>query len=184
MNQRRFEQRDIRPEYNVTENKLWGYAALFNTPTQITEYGKRFTEVVKPGAFARSLKENRDTICTFNHDVNTLLGRTSSGTLQLREDEKGLYFEVQLSDKIESHREVAELAKRGDLQGASFTFTVPKNGEKRTGETRELHDVNVWELGPVVIPAYKQTFVGMRSEEQDTETNLNEYKMKLMLLEM
>jgi HK97 family phage prohead protease len=169
------EQRSIRTSYDKKENKLWGYAAIFDTPTEIRDYGRTFTEVVRRGAFQRTLKENKDIICTFNHDTNRLLGRTSSQTLTIREDKVGLYFEVALSPDIETHREVRELALRGDLLGASFTFTVPKEGESWASNTRELKDLDLYELGPVVLPAYKDTKIGMRSNDR--------YRYKLLLRE-
>lgn len=170
------EQRSIRTSYDSQENKLWGYAAIFDTPTEIREYGRTFTEIVRRGAFQRSLGENKDIICTFNHDVGKLLGRTSSQTLTIKEDKVGLYFEVVLSPEIETHREVRELALRGDLLGASFTFAVPKpEGEAWASNTRELKDLDLFELGPVVMPAYKDTKLGMRSNDR--------YFYKLLLRE-
>jgi HK97 family phage prohead protease len=168
------EQRAIRTSYYTKENKLWGYAAIFDAPTEIREYGRTFTEVVRRGAFQRSLGENKDIICTFNHDVGKLLGRTSSQTLTIKEDKVGLYFEVSLPDTATGN-EVKELALRGDLLGASFTFTVPKEGESWASNTRELKDLDLYELGPVVLPAYKDTKIGMRSNDR--------YRYKLLLRE-
>jgi HK97 family phage prohead protease len=169
------EQRAIRTSYDTKENKLWGYAAIFNSPTEIRDYGRTFTEVVRPGAFQRTLGENKDILCCYNHDVNKLLGRTSSQTLNIREDKVGLYFEVLLPD-TQTGNEVRELALRGDLLGASFTFTVPEKGESWASDTRELTDIDLYELGPVVLPAYQTTKLGMRSK-----TGL--YKYKLILRE-
>jgi len=171
------EQRTIETSFNSKENKLCGYAAIFDTPALVNQYNRQFEEVIRKGAFSRSIKESKDIICCLNHDTNYLLGRTSSGTMQLNEDSKGLYFEVSLSENIESHREIKELAIRGDLSGASFTFDVAPNGEKwsRSKSSREIVDCNVYELGPVVLPVYNNTSVQMRSQ--------NLFKYKLILRE-
>lgn len=142
---------------------LTGYAAVWDSPTEITQWGFRFTEVVKRGAFARTLAANADILVTLNHDPHRLLGRTSSGTAKLVEDATGLRFEVTLPEHGDGQI-VRELVERGDLAGASFAFTVPDGGERWTGPTyRELVDLNLFEAGPVVEPAYPATSLGLRS---------------------
>jgi HK97 family phage prohead protease len=151
------ERRSVQTDHEFTGNRLSGYAAVFNSPTDISEHGKRFTEVVRPGAFASSLRSGSDVICCFNHDPNRLLGRLSSGTLSLVEDSRGLRFSVELPDHEQA---IKNLVTRGDLKGASFAFKV--NGEKWEGSTRNLTDVTLIECGPVVQPAYPATSLGMR----------------------
>lgn len=143
-------------------NKLVGYAAVFDAPATIREGNRTFTEVIRSCAFTRALKDGADVICTFNHDVNKLLGRTSAGTLKLHEDSKGLRFEVELPEYA---RDVAELVNRGDVRGCSFTFGVRPGGESWDGETRVLTDLDLIEVGPVALPAYPETSVGLRSRK-------------------
>lgn len=178
----KFERRAVETNYKQDENKLIGYAAVWNTASEIYERGKKFWEKIVPYAFRNSLAENKDIICTFNHNPNYVLGRTSSGTLKLQEDEKGLYYEVQLDERIERHREIKYLAERGDLNGCSFTFEVRENGESWDGNQRSLTELDIYELGPVTIPAYKDTVLGTRSEDKP-EKNLELYKYKLKLRE-
>lgn len=137
----------------------------YNAATIITEKGRRFTEVIRPGAFARSLASGRDVIATFNHDPGRLLGRLASGTLSLSDGPGGLRFSVVLPD---SAADIRELVQRGDLSGASFTFVIPKGGARSAGESVELIDVDLLEIGPVVTPAYRATSVGLRSTGEST----------------
>lgn len=142
--------------------RLAGYAAVWDSPAEISEWGHRFTEVIRKGAFARSLKSGGDVLVTFNHSADQLLGRTSSGTASFTEDGHGLRFEVELPD-TETGREVRELARRGDLAGASFSFRVPKGGDRWADDThRELLDLDLLEAGPVVTPAYAATSLALR----------------------
>lgn len=153
-------------ELRISEDskQLVGYAAVFDAPAEILEWGFRFTEVVRPGAFARSLASNPDILCTFEHTFAKLLGRTASGTAKFTEDKRGLRFEVTLTENG-TGAEVRELVRRGDLRGASFMFSVPSGGDKWTAPTfRELVDVNLIEAGPVVNPAYESTSLGLRSD--------------------
>jgi HK97 family phage prohead protease len=168
------ERRSLPAEFAAEGNRLTGYAAVWDSPTEIREGGRVFTEVVRRGAFRNALDGGGDIICTFNHDVNRLLGRTSVGTLKLAEDDKGLRFAVQLPDTA-TGQEVRALVERGDLKGASFMFAVGKGGDRWEGSKRELLSVQLFELGPVVVPAYPSTSVGLRSASW--------YKAKIKLME-
>ncbi len=154
------EKRSFAAPFEYTGNRLVGYAAVFDSPTPITEGGRSFTEVIRQGAFDRAIRSGGDIIATFNHDPNRLLGRTSAGTLKLSTDGKGLRFEIDLPEHAS---DVREMVQRGDLKGASFTFTPRANGEKWNGNNRELTDLYLYELGPVAMPAYRETSVGLRS---------------------
>lgn len=166
------ERRSQATTYKSEGKRLVGYAAVWDAPTTIAEEGRTFTEVVRRGAFSRALKGSPDIVCCYNHDANRLLGRTTAKTLEIAEDEHGLRFEVELPD-TPTGNEVRELASRGDLQGASFAFSV-RNDVWIKG-TRELRDVDLYELGPVVTPAYSATAVGLRSNKR-----LYVAKLKLM----
>ncbi len=132
----------------------------YNAPTRIFERGKLFTEVIRPGAFARALAPNRDVISTYNHDRNRLLGRTLSGTLRLSDSPDGLRYEVDLPDAA---GDVKELLARGDLRGSSFTaLALPGGGEKWTRDFRELLALELMEVGPVVSPAYETRAAELR----------------------
>lgn len=154
--------RAINSVFSVNGNgrTLTGYAAIFNSPAQIYESRRGvFTEIVLPGAFRNALASGTDIIATYNHS-DRLLGRTSSNTLRLSEDDKGLRMEIDLP---ESANDIKELVMRGDLQGASITFAPRKGGEKWEGNTCKLSDLYLAELGPVINPAQPSTSLAMRS---------------------
>jgi HK97 family phage prohead protease len=147
-----------------------GYAAVYNRLS--LDLGG-FKEEILPGAFDKILGRQRgrqDVVALFNHDSNIVLGRTSSGTLELSSDEKGLKYVV---TPPVSRADVLELIQRRDVRGSSFAFTVDKNGESfRTGEdgkaVRQIREVSgLYDVGPVLVPAYPQTSasVAMRSYE-------------------
>jgi len=131
-----------------------------------------FRERILPGAFDKMLSKRgskRDLVSYFNHNPDILLGRESSGTLKVFSDDKGVGFEV---SPPSTRADVMELVTRRDVKGASFAFTVEKGGEswasdERGGTIREIREAQMYELGPVVTPAYPSTSVGvaMRSYE-------------------
>ena len=147
-----------------------GYAAVYNRLS--LDLGG-FKEEILPGAFDKILSRQRgkqDVVALFNHDSNIVLGRTSSGTLELSSDTKGLRYVV---TPPVSRADVMELIQRRDVRGSSFAFTVDKNGEGfRQGEdgnaVRQIREVSgLYDVGPVLVPAYPATSasVAMRSYE-------------------
>lgn len=155
----------------VNGRKLTGYIAKFDTPTKIGG----FTEIIRRGAFAASLTAGRDILALADHDTSRVLGRTRSGTLELREDAEGLAFSLQLPD-TQAGRDLAALAERGDLGGCSFAFTVPAGGDHWNGNTRELRSVDLDEVSIVQSrPAYPDTEVHLRSLQPQSQTALLRY---------
>jgi HK97 family phage prohead protease len=170
MKEQQMELRTLSSQWQSDGNRLTGLAAVYDSPTQIFEKGRRFTEIVRAGAFRHALQSGGDILATFNHNADNLLGRTSSGTLRLSDSKEGLRFEIELPDTPLGNT-IRELTKRGDIKGASFAFDVRNKGKQNAGEvwngdTRELTDLYLHELGPVTQPAYESTKVAVRSNSQ------------------
>jgi HK97 family phage prohead protease len=146
---------------------LEGYAAVFNSPAQIN--GERqgpFTEVIAPGAFAKTIAE-RSPVMQFDHGSHPLIGSMPLGVVQhIREDEHGLFVRARLSNNW-LIQPVRDAIKDGAIKGMSFRFSVPegKDSWDRKTNTRTIHEAKLYELGPVVFPAYQATSVGVRSAQ-------------------
>ena len=153
------ERRATTVELRAAGRRLEGYAATFNVEAMLPG----FTEMLKPGSFSASLRSGNDVLALVDHDASKLLARTRSGSLRLSEDNRGLAFSLDVPDTQPGH-DVLALARRGDLGGMSFAFTVPKDGEKWTGTRRELRSVNLIEVSVVSAwPAYPETTVIARA---------------------
>lgn len=140
---------------------LTGYVAVFGTEARIGG----FTESIAPGAFTATLASGRDVLALRDHQPDALLGRTSSGTLTLAEDSKGLRFDLKLPD-TSAGRDLVALAERGDLGGMSFGFIA--TDEAWTGDKRELRAVDLREISVVQSwPAYQQTEISLRHRPLD-----------------
>jgi uncharacterized protein len=150
---------DIRAADN---GRLTGYAAVFNSRS--VDLGG-FVEVIKPGAFQRSLREMPDVLALVEHDFNKVLARVSNSTLTIAEDERGLRFDLDPADTSYG-RDIVELVRRGDVYGASFRFRVYPNGShldtSTTPAIRTLTSVQLSEVSIVVNPAYPATDVSVR----------------------
>ena len=152
--QRSFEAAEIRAK----DRKLSGYAALFGIEARI---GGGLVETIAPGAFLTTLSTKPDILALADHDPKRLIARTKSGTLRLREDQRGLAFELDVPD-TQVGRDLLVMAERGDLGGMSFGFVALD--EEVTGDRRELREIELYEISVVsAFPAYDGTTVNARS---------------------
>ncbi len=143
-----------------------GHAAVFNSlsqPLWELGYGR---EMIAPGAFSRAISEPDDIRLLINHDANLVLARNISGTLSLKEDEVGLYFEAQLGDQSYA-KDLQISMERGDITGCSFAFTIDDAvSEVQDGENisiikaASLSDVSI-----VTYPAYLAASASLRGRE-------------------
>jgi HK97 family phage prohead protease len=126
-----------------------------------------FIEQIKAGAFARALREKQDVRALVDHDSKLILGRTTAGTLQLKEDAVGLAYTVQLPD-TQAGRDIWTSVKRGDVSQSSFAFIAKVDQWDYSGDKvkRTILDVDLYDVSPVTYPAYEQTAVSARSRNK------------------
>jgi HK97 family phage prohead protease len=136
-----------------------GYAATFMSEAVI---GNAFREQIAPGAFSGAI--GADVRALFDHDPAHVLGRTTSGTLRLSEDERGLAVEIDLPD-TQVARDLRESMARGDIDGMSFGFRVTEDEWDRSGKMplRTVRALELFEVSVVAFPAYADTEIGLRS---------------------
>jgi uncharacterized protein len=143
---------------------LEGYAAVFDEPTRIDSWEGRFDEVIARGAFAKTISE-RTPVLQFDHGHDVATGSVPIGAIEeIREDDRGLFVRARLHDnaRVEPIRQAIE---SGAIDGMSFRFRVTREewDETDVDPTRTIREVDLFELGPVVFPAYEATTVGVRS---------------------
>lgn len=181
---------EIRKNEDGTESRtIEGYAAVFDTWSHDLGW---FKEKVNRAAFEGV--DMSDVVATFNHDFNYPLARTSSGTLSLMVDERGLKYEFQAPNTTAGN-DLLENIRIGNIKGSSFMFTVDtdswtfKNSDEM--DEREIIKVGrLFELGPVVMPAYPDTTAAARSAEyakkdetvEPTQSNSSKLKLKYKFL--
>jgi HK97 family phage prohead protease len=138
---------------------LVGYAAVFDSPTEIAGY---FVEKIAPGAFSKAIGRD-DVRCLFNHSDNLVLGRTASGTLRLSEDAKGLRYECDPPNTAWAN-DLMELIGRGDVSQSSFAFRATREEWDETGDlpVRTVLECELFDVSPVTYPAYEDSEVGLR----------------------
>ena len=138
-------------ENQDTPTTIVGHAAVFD---KLSENLGGFQERIDKGAFDDVL--DNDVRAFFNHDPNHLLARSTSGTLRLSTDDKGLKYEFDVPDTT-SGRDLLVSMKRGDITQSSFAFTVEDDSWNMENgmDVRTINKVKrLYDVSPVSIPAY------------------------------
>jgi hypothetical protein len=125
-----------------------------------------FVEEIDPGALDEILPFS-DVRGRFDHDV--VLGRTKSGTLKLEKQARGIAYDITVNPEDPQGMSAYAKIKRGDVDGSSFMFTVPKGGDQWRREEgiavrRVTKIASLLDIGPVAYPAYPQTSASVRSQ--------------------
>lgn len=166
------EWRDSGNPDRANETTLRGYAAVFNS---LSEDLGGFREILEPGAFRASLRKQPDVRLLFNHDPNYVMARTSSGSLELREDSRGLHVFARVDKDMSWVADLRKSMQRGDIDQMSFAFALHEDARDwavtddgqvvstiRADGVDDMFDVSV-----VTYPAYRATSVNMRSVLDD-----------------
>lgn len=143
---------------------LEGYFAVFGDVYEVWEGA---TESIEQGAFTNSI--SGDVRALFNHNDDLVLGRTSAGTLELKQDSHGLWGRIKINRNDSDAMNAYERVKRGDVTGCSFGFNI----EREEADYRDdgtvhwtIKEVNpLFEVSPCVFPAYQATNIASRGKD-------------------
>jgi HK97 family phage prohead protease len=162
---------------------LRGHFAVFNEWAEIESVADgRFLERIAPGAFAKTIAERRDKIkVLFQHGRDPSIGGKPLGTpTVLREDERGVWFEVALFDTSYVRELLPGL--RAGAYGASFRFqTIHDNIDRSPRASRynpqaiperTIREAKVFEFGPVTFGAYDGATASARSRQRAEQLEL------------
>lgn len=156
---------------------LVGYASVTDSPYVVTDWLGEYTEVIRAGAFGRSLSHKDDVRLLLNHD-GLPLARTKSGTLDLREitspgedpqgrGQTGLWVEADLDARSGLASDVKRAMERGDLDEMSFAFQVVRQEWSPDYTQRDILEVKLFDVSVVTYPANPATSVGLRAADVD-----------------
>ena len=148
--------------------RVSGHAAVFNERADI---GGLFFEQIAPGAFADAVGRD-DVVFLVNH-AGLPLARTRSGTLTIREDDRGLYMETELDADDPDVRAITTKMARGDLDKMSFAFIAEVAEWDDSGDIpiRTIKQASLFDVSIVTNPAYSGTDIGLRSLQAYRNSN-------------
>ena len=139
-----------------------GYAAVFDSPSEPLPW----TEFVRRGAFKKTINDGADVRLLIDH-TGVPLARTKSGTLTLREDDKGLFMEARLDPNNPDAVKMRSALMRGDVTQMSFAFETIKDGWNGDRSVRELKEVRLHDVSLVTYPAYEETSAEIRNNQSN-----------------
>nr|DAE50006.1 MAG TPA: prohead serine protease [Caudoviricetes sp.] len=145
------------------EKVIEGYFAVFN---QETELWPGAYEEISPDAFNETLSE--DIRALINHDTTMVLGRNTSGTLELKADARGLWGSIKTNPNDMDAMNLYERVRRGDVTQCSFGFDILKEKTewRDDGSVKWiLEKVKLYEVSVCTFPAYEGTGVQARHDE-------------------
>lgn len=161
------------------ERIIEGYFAVFNSNYEI---GPGMSESVAPGAFKNTL--SGDIRALVNHDTTLVLGRNTAKTLELSEDERGLWGRIRINPNDSDAVNLYERVKRGDVSQCSFGFDI-LDEETEFREDGGVHwtikEVKLYEVSCVTFPAYESTNIDARSKQRDDilKRKTEEWRIKM-----
>lgn len=127
-----------------------GYAARYDSEAH--------GEVIRRGAFDRTIEQRDDIRLLVNHD-GVPLARTKSGTLSVGTDDVGLWFEAALdTDGSQLARDLMSALERGDIDQCSFAGYF---SDRSVDGLREVFEVRAVDVSIVTYPWYEETSVGL-----------------------
>jgi len=143
-----------------------GYFAVFNSDYEIWPGA---IEQVAPGAFSSAL--GGDIRALADHDTRIVLGRTTAGTLELREDDRGLFGTIKINPEDQEAMNLYHRVQRGDVTQCSFGFDIKDEEYQHRPDGSDLwiiRDVVLYEVSVVTFPAYAETSVQARRDDINT----------------
>ncbi len=161
------------------ERIIEGYFAVFNSNYEI---GPGMSESVAPGAFRNTL--SGDIRALVNHDTTLVLGRNTAKTLELSEDERGLWGRIRINPNDSDAVNLYERVKRGYVSQCSFGFDI-LDEETEFREDGGVHwtikEVKLYEVSCVTFPAYESTNIDARSKQRDDilKRKTEEWRIKM-----
>jgi HK97 family phage prohead protease len=163
---------------------LTGYASTFGNTDRVRD-------IMMPGAFAKSLREEGLPLLLFNHRMSE---DPPIGTVvDAKEDRRGLWFKAELpkDDDFVAKRIVPQIRRKG-LKGVSIGYKATTTERRKSDGVRLLHEVKLYEISLVNLAANPEATISnlkglipfqglpvdMKAEQWDAEAALARIKAR------
>ena len=140
-----------------------GYFSVFNSDYELWPGA---TESIAPDAFSETLSD--DVRALIDHESHLVLGRNKAGTLELKEDSRGLWGRIKINQADQDAMNLYERVKRGDVDQCSFGFQILEEDTewKENGDVHwTIRKVRLFEVSVVTFPAYEETSISARKRD-------------------
>ncbi len=167
------------------EGKFEGYAAVFNN----VDYG---LDIIEPGAFTKTLKENKKRALLYMHDYNIDI----VGEVTLKQDDHGLFAKGQVYLDTERGAYYFKLMKKKIIDRMSIGYRaiksewIEKAVDKVKEQIRKLKELRLFEVSliPVAMAMNPKALITDVKSENDLyeyikeNRNNKEFKNKILSL--
>lgn len=147
-----------------------GYASVTEAPYEMFDFLGSYTEVVRQGAFAKTLSENPQVQLLLNHG-GLAMAYTKAGTLRLAEDSTGLHMAAEVNTARRDVGDMVHALADGDVDEMSFAFRVPAGKSMWSPDYDERSilevDIHRGDVSVVNFGANPSTTAAMRSLDVD-----------------
>ena len=140
-----------------------GYFAVFNSNYEIWDGA---SESFAPGAFGNSI--SNDIRALINHDTTLVLGRVKNHTLELREDDHGIWGKVTINPNDRAAVDLYNRVKRGDVDGCSVGFDILEEVTENRSDGSihwTITRAELYEVSACTFPAYEETNISARAKQ-------------------
>lgn len=173
-------------EYKPEDRKIRGYAIKFGVASDNPLWGDMY-EVISSRSVAKTLQDRANVRALVGHDSDKVLGTVQAGTLHLKSDEIGLYFEIDVpeGEKRTYEKDLLISLERGEVLGCSFGFIPLQAHEEYRNDLEKtvvvIDEMKLREISIVTFPAYSATEVAFRSDDPEgfVEALTDEQKIAL-----
>lgn len=165
------EERNKEFKVKAVENEEFMFEGYLSTFDNEDRHG----DVIAPGAFSESIKEEATVPMLFNHDRNTVIGY-----MELSEDPKGLKAKGYLNSEIQKAKEIYSLLKQGALKKMSIGMRV-KEYSVLDNYAWKITNADVLEGSVVTIPANAQATISSVKSENSSLNTLDDIKKQLLI---
>jgi len=147
-----------------------GYAATFGTWYDVAGGAASggWSETIARGAVDRSITEMDDVRMLVNHE-GLALARSTAGSLTLRADEIGIYFEATMPSTVQAVRDLVALIEAGAVDECSWAFMVTRQQWNADYTERTILEAKMYDVSVVTFPANSATIVGVRGDDAPVE---------------
>ncbi|MED3788527.1 phage major capsid protein [Peribacillus frigoritolerans] len=158
-----------------------GYVNLTEQLSETLGVTKRFKEKIARGTFSRAIRNaTKDIDFLSEHKQDKILASTRNNSLQLKEDEQGLFMEATITPTSWG-KDAYELIKSGIHRNMSFGFRTISDSWKPTASgifERTITEMELMEISVVKNPAYSQSTISSRGIDLIEEVEIPEIEEK------
>lgn len=171
---------DVKTDDNSADKIISGYAIVFNEPSR--DLGG-FKEIITPEALDGV--DFKNVYMLNNHDYSQVLASVKAGTLELKTDDKGLYFKATMPNTSYAN-DVYQQIKSGNVDSCSFGFDTDDDTDAWSKDdsgnvTRTINKVkDLFDVSVVAVPAYDDTNVNVDTRSYEKFMDLNKKENKEM----